>query len=197
MTAQTARPAAFLAQFRLGADKPWVTVVPALPQATARAAAFQLDGHMQRAGFYYSELADHREDLAAGHVLTADNHTEFRVVAMEDADEDSKPRGCYHPRSCRACDRQGKACGQHTCCVLKRATTGTTEHDPAKRQFCCRCVCSMIPAVTIEVVDGLQARRWHFCDEDRQGAEEVLGLIDLKFPSEVISVRVWRDGQEA
>jgi hypothetical protein len=51
--------------------------------ATKAKAAELLNDEMQRHGFRFSELHAHREDLAEGHVLTADDGYAFRVVIEE------------------------------------------------------------------------------------------------------------------
>jgi hypothetical protein len=42
--------------------------------------AHSLDRAMQEHGLRFSELHAHREDLVSGHMLTADDGTEFRIV---------------------------------------------------------------------------------------------------------------------
>ncbi|MDX3260769.1 hypothetical protein PV336_16230 [Streptomyces sp. MI02-2A] len=49
-------------------------------------AAHLLGDEMQRHGFRFSELSAHREDLVAGHILTADDGYEFRVVIDANAE---------------------------------------------------------------------------------------------------------------
>lgn len=67
----------YFAQYRSSADKPWHT--HGWSERRSDAACF-LDEKLQEAGFHYSELDAHLADLAAGHVLTADNGTQFRVT---------------------------------------------------------------------------------------------------------------------
>lgn len=45
-----------------------------------REAAERLNDAMQSAGFHFSELSAHADDLAQGHVLTAEDGREFRVI---------------------------------------------------------------------------------------------------------------------
>lgn len=54
------------------------------PRATAVDAAWAMRYDMERHGLRYGEMGGehgHIADLAAGHVLTADDHTEFSVTA--------------------------------------------------------------------------------------------------------------------
>lgn len=44
----------------------------------------QYERMMLEAGFRYSELHAHRDDLVAGHVLTAEDGTQFRVLEAQD-----------------------------------------------------------------------------------------------------------------
>lgn len=73
----TVQEARHIAQFRDGRDRSWSSLGKGLD---ASEVAHLLDELMQKHGFYFSELHAHREDLAAGHVLTADDGYEFRVV---------------------------------------------------------------------------------------------------------------------
>ncbi len=50
-----------------------------------REVARELVRHMQLVGFYHSEMAGHIDDLIAGHVLTSDCGTAFRVSKAADA----------------------------------------------------------------------------------------------------------------
>lgn len=73
----TVREAQHIAQIRDRKDRPWGSLGKSLDAAEV---AHRLDELMQKHGFYFSELHAHREDLVAGHVLTADDGYEFRVV---------------------------------------------------------------------------------------------------------------------
>ncbi len=75
----------FLAQSRRNADSPWRHRGSGFPTAAAAAACSAINDEMSKHGFYFSELHLHREDLVAGHVLTADDGTQFRVISAVDA----------------------------------------------------------------------------------------------------------------
>ena len=81
--------ATFIAQSRRNADSNWRHVASGYATAKETAKAQALNDEMQRAGFRYSELHAHRDDLVAGHVLTADNGTQFRILEREDESTDA------------------------------------------------------------------------------------------------------------
>jgi len=62
----------------------------------ASEAAWKLTDDMSRAGFRYNELAAHREDLVAGHVLTSETGIAFRVISTESV-RTAAPRCEIHP----------------------------------------------------------------------------------------------------
>ncbi|MFC7871999.1 hypothetical protein ACFUS2_12735 [[Kitasatospora] papulosa] len=70
----------YLAQMRV--DGEWFTVGHEDDQRTAAGHLWKV---MQLAGFRYSELAAHTEDLIAGHVLTSDDGFEFRVIEHDES----------------------------------------------------------------------------------------------------------------
>lgn len=74
----------FIAQTRRNENHEWqARTRPHGEHQTAYAAAWSLNDDMQLAGFRFSELADHRADLQAGHVLTAEDGRQFRVIPAE------------------------------------------------------------------------------------------------------------------
>ncbi|MFF3958816.1 hypothetical protein ACFYY1_37275 [Streptomyces sp. NPDC001890] len=70
----------YLAQVR-GAESDWLTVGHGDDHRTV---ASHLWKAMQVAGFRFSELAAHTEDLMEGHVLTSDDGFEFRVIERDE-----------------------------------------------------------------------------------------------------------------
>ncbi|MFJ2589658.1 hypothetical protein [Streptomyces sp. NPDC087538] len=70
----------FLAQVR-GAESDWLTVGQGDDRRTV---AGHLWKAMQVAGFRFSELAAHTEDLIKGYVLTSDDGFEFRVIEHDE-----------------------------------------------------------------------------------------------------------------
>lgn len=62
---------------------PWLTEGTA---TTPREAAGQLRKAMELVGFYTSEMHAHMDDLIKGHVLTADDGHQFRVIAIKVTD---------------------------------------------------------------------------------------------------------------
>lgn len=80
------REAEYVAQYREDKTRQWYTLGKG---RDASEVAWVLDHKMQIHEFRSSEMHAHREDLAAGHVLVADDGYEFRVVleGREDRDQ--------------------------------------------------------------------------------------------------------------
>lgn len=77
----------YIAQMRPGRNANWTTVKSRTYRIGGDTidAAADLNDELQRHGFRFSELYLHRSDLSSGHVLTADDGYEFRVINAEDA----------------------------------------------------------------------------------------------------------------
>lgn len=71
----------YAAQVKYPKNHEWLTVASSGDHKKAVRDA-SLERLMLDAGFRYSEMHGHREDLVAGHVLTADNGTAFRLVEI-------------------------------------------------------------------------------------------------------------------
>ncbi|NGO40600.1 hypothetical protein [Streptomyces ureilyticus] len=74
-----AGPPVYLAQYR-PAGKDWITVAEGDNSVELRDVANCLWPLMQKADFRTHEIASHVDDIVRGHVLTADNGTEFRAI---------------------------------------------------------------------------------------------------------------------